>query len=77
MSQTLTIAFEKKEKERLSRVAMSFGLSLPEFSRRVLTELEMAFPTESFNDYENSKAVKASFNKALKNLEAGRVKTKV
>lgn len=77
MNQTITIAIPKKEKERLSRLALNFGLSLPEFSRRVLVELNDTLPTESFDDYENPKKVKAEFNKAMRNLKAGRVKARL
>ena len=47
MSQTLTIKLNQTEMKRLSRLALRYGLSLPEFTRKVLVELEEAFPHES------------------------------
>lgn len=77
MSQNITVTFNKQEKDRLSRLALSYGLSLPDFTRKVLTKFNETFPTESFKDYENPKAVERSFNRALSNLKAGRIKTSI
>lgn len=73
MNQTLTIQLKKREKDDLNRLALRYGLSLPEFGRCILTELRETFPKETFEDYENSKALKASFGRAMKDLEKGRV----
>lgn len=75
MSHNVTITFNKQEKDRLSRLALSYGLSLSDLSRKVLTELNETFPIESFKDYKNPRAVERAFNRALSNLKAGRVKT--
>lgn len=73
MAYNVTVPLKRIEKERLSRLAIRFGLSLPEFSRKVLTELQETFPVESFEDYERPRHTKSAFEKALKNLDAGRV----
>lgn len=74
---TITISFNKKEKDRLSRIALRYGLSLPEFSHKILSELNEVFPAESFEDYDNPKEAWAEFTRALQNLKAGRAKTRV
>lgn len=75
MNRNITITLNQQEKDRLSRLALSYGLSLPDFSHKVLTELNETFPTESFKDYKNPKLAERAFNRALNNLKAGRVKT--
>lgn len=75
MSVPLTISFSKKERERLGRLALRYGLSLPEFSRRILTELNSEIAEESFDDYENPKELRASFGRALRDWRTGRVHT--
>lgn len=77
MSQNITVTFNKQEKDRLSRLALSYGLSLPDFTRKVLTELNETFPTESFKDYKNPRAVERAFIRALSNLKAGRVRANI
>ncbi|HMG73888.1 MAG TPA: hypothetical protein VK582_10335 [Pyrinomonadaceae bacterium] len=77
MSQTLTIKLNQTEMKRLSRLALRYGLSLPEFTRKVLVELEEAFPHESFEDYEDAGALKDSFERALGDWRSGRVQTRL
>ena len=69
----LSIPLPKQKQEQLTRLALRYGLSLPEFSRRVLEELSSDIPEESFDDYENPKELKASFNRAMRDVQAGRV----
>lgn len=73
----LTILLPKKEKERLSRLALRYGLSLPEFSRRILEEVASDIPEESFEDYDNPKRLKDSFKRALRDWHLGRVYTRL
>lgn len=73
----ITIALPKQKKEQLSRLARRYGLSLPEFSRRVLEELSSEFPQESFADYNNPDGLHLSFNKALLEWKTGRVYEKL
>ena len=65
MSQTLTIKLNQTEMKRLSRLALRYGLSLPEFTRKVLVELEEAFPHESFEDYEDAEGLRNPSNTLL------------
>ena len=74
---TLNIQLSKKEQERLSRLAFRYGFSLPEFSKRVLTELLSEIPEESFNDYTNPEELRASFKRALKDWQSGKVHTRL
>lgn len=75
MNSVISIPLPKSEAERLSRLALRYGLSLPEFSRWVLTELAAEIPEESFADYSNPEELRASFNRALRGLRAGRIRT--
>lgn len=69
----MIIKLSKHEKERLSRLALRYGFSLPDFSRKILEEVSSAIPGESFHEYENPKALRASFSRALRDYRAGRV----
>ncbi|MDP1688934.1 MAG: hypothetical protein Q8L47_02280 [bacterium] len=66
----VTVNIPKIEKERLSKIALRYGLSLPELARRVLEEISSEIPNESFGEYKNSKQLRSSFNKALKDWES-------
>ena len=72
---TVSVLLPKKKQEQLTRLALRFGLSLPEFSRRILEEISSDIPEESFEDYKNPEGLKASFNRALRDWRAGRVRT--
>ena len=65
MNKHITITLNNKEKDRLSRLALRYGLSLQEFGRKILLQLQESFPQESFEDYQNPKALKASLTWAL------------
>jgi len=71
----IAINLKKGDKERLNRLALSYGLSLPEFSYKILTELSEIFPHESLKDYKNPKKLKASLVKALDDFHHGRIQT--
>ncbi len=73
----VTISLPKQKKEELSRLSLRYGLSLADFFRRILEELSAEFPKESFEDYDNPKALRASFRKALEDWKAGRVLKKL
>ena len=77
MNSPVSIILPKQEKERLSRLALGYGLSLAEFSRRVLEELASEIPEESFQDYKNPKRLRASFNQALRDWRTGRIRTRL
>ena len=77
MKSSFSIVLPKREQERLSRLALRYGLSLPEFSRRILGEITSDIPEESFDDYENPQELRASFSRALRDWRAGRVRTRL
>lgn len=77
MNSTLTIALSKKEKLRLSRLALRYGLSLAEFSRCVLEQIASEIPEESLRDYVKPRALKASLRRALRDWQVGRVHAKL
>lgn len=68
---TVTIKLPKKEKDRLIRLAIQYGFSLEEFSRRVLEQLASEIPEESLEDYFNPKALKESFRRAITEYKQG------
>lgn len=73
----VTIPLSKKEHERLARLALRYGLSLPKFSRLILQELASEIPEESLEEYEHPERVRASFTRALRDYRAGRVHAKL
>lgn len=73
MRPNIVITLPKKEKIRLQRLALRYGLSLPEFSCRILTELASEFQQESFDNYDNPAGLRASLARALADWQAGRV----
>jgi hypothetical protein len=75
MATPISITLPRDDKERLSRLALRYGLSLPEFSRRILQEVASEIPSESFDDYEHPTRLRASFKRALRDWKAGRVRT--
>lgn len=70
---SISISLPKEKRERLTRLALRYGLSLPEFSRRILEEVSSDIPEESLSDYENPKELKASVNRALRDWRVGKV----
>jgi hypothetical protein len=77
MSQTLTIKLNQSQMKRLSKLALRYGLSLPEFSRTVLIELEESFPADSFAEYDHSEELKASFERGMNDWRTGGVVSKL
>lgn len=68
---TINIELPKKEQERLRQLALRFGLSLPELSRRVLRELCAEIPEETFADYRHPRVLKSSLRRAIHEWESG------
>ena len=75
MATSISIALPRDEKERLSRLALRYGLSLPEFSRHILQEVASEIPEESLDDYEHPARLRASFKRALRDWKVGRTRT--
>ena len=74
---TISVNLPQGEKKRLERLALSYGLSLPEFSRLVLEELSDEIPKESFADYESSKSLKTSLARGLRDWRSGRTSSRL
>lgn len=77
MKTSLTVTLPKKKRNELERLAVRYGLSLPEFFRRVLKELASEFPKESFTEYENPRALKRSLGRALRDWAGGRTRSRL
>lgn len=73
----LTIPLPKKNQQKLSRLALRYGLSLPELTVKILEEVSDEIPGEFLDDYDNPEQLKASFNRALADYRAGRVSSKL
>lgn len=73
----LTIDLPKRTKDRLTRLALLYGFSLQEFSRRVFENLDSAIPEESIEEYKNPKRLRASLRRALRDWKAGRVRRRI
>lgn len=74
---TINIPLTKQAKQRLTRIALRYGLSLPEFSRHILEELTEEVPEEKLSDYEYPKRLEASLRRALRDWKMGRVRQKL
>lgn len=68
---TITITLPEKEKERLNKLAVQYGLSLRELGRKVFEQLSSEFPQESWSDYAGPKTLKDSFKRALNDYKKG------
>jgi len=74
---TINIKIKESEKEKLSRIALRYGLSLSELARRVLEEVREEFELESINDYKNPKEVLKDIDRALLDYKKGIFETKL
>lgn len=74
---TITIKVTKSEREKLSRIALRYGLSLQELAKKALEEVSEEFGIESLSDYKNPAGVKRTFQKALKEYSRGEFLTKL
>ena len=74
---TITIKVKNLEKERLSAIAMRYGLTLSELAKKVLIEIREQFELESLNDYENPAEIKKDLKSALNDYKKGRFLTKL
>lgn len=74
---TITVKMKKSEKEKLSRIALRYGLALPELARRVLEEIREEFELESITDYKNPKKLLKDIDEAMRDYKKGVFKTKL
>lgn len=77
MNSTITISLPKQEKDRLERLALRYGLSLPELSRRVLEEISSDIPEESLNEYLRPRELASSLKQALQDWQRGHVQAQL
>lgn len=70
----LAVPLTKPERERLQKIALQYGLSLAELSRRILTEIATIIPEERLEEYRAPKRLAASLKRAQKDYQAGRVR---
>lgn len=70
---TILITLPKKEKDRLSQLAVHYGFSVQELSSRLLREISDALPEESLDQYRNPRKLHASVRRAVDDWRSGRV----
>jgi len=73
MNLSITISLPKHEKDRLERLALRYGLSLPELSQRVLEAVSSDIPEESLREYMRPRELASSLKQALQDWQRGRV----
>lgn len=74
---TITIKLPKTAEDRLQRLAVRYGFSVTELSRHVLEELVQAVPEETFVDYRNPRALRASVRRGFHDYAKGRIRTRL
>lgn len=77
MSNTITVQLQKRQKEKLHRMAVWYGLSMRDFFSHIIESLTMEMPQESFDDYERPQALRTSFKRGLADYRAGRVSARL
>ncbi len=73
----INIKLNSSEKQRLSAIAMRYGLTLPDLAKKVLQEIKEQFELESLDEYENPTKVKRAIKTALADYQKGRFLTKL
>ena len=74
---TISINLPKKEKERLSRLALRYGLSFRDISRYIIaqaTDALLSIPEESLEEYENADEIRRAFRNALEAQRKGKLR---
>ena len=74
---TINVKLNSSEKQRLSAIAMRYGLTLPDLARKVLQEVKEQFELESLEEYENPDKIKKSIKTALQDYKKGKFLTKL
>ncbi len=69
---TINIKLNNSEKQRLSAIAMRYGLTLPDLAKKVLEELKGQFELESIHEYENPSKVAKAVKIALQDYKKGK-----
>lgn len=73
----ITINLPVQRKEKLTRIALLYGLSLQDLTRHILEEITTTITEESINEYAHPIRIKQSLKKALKEWETGKVTDKL
>ncbi|MEK7146801.1 MAG: hypothetical protein AAB772_00935 [Patescibacteria group bacterium] len=71
MSKVL-IELKNKDEEKLSRLAIRYGISIEEFINKLIKELSSEIPEESLSEYKNPKKIKNSLKRSLSEYQRGR-----
>ncbi len=74
---TITVKIKKSEQDRLNRIALRYGLSLPDLATKVLVQIREQFELESLNDYDNPAEIKKALKGALNDYKKGYSVTKL
>ena len=69
-SESIKFDVPKREADRLNNLALSYGLSLGEFFKKLSAKVSNSIGLESWSDY--SPATKTSFKNALADFKAGK-----
>lgn len=77
MNKIIKTTIHKRHADRLSRLAMRYGLSLDGFVSRVLSEISDDIPEESLSDYATPRALSSSIKRGLADWDNGRLSTKL
>lgn len=68
---TITIKLQNNDKERLLDLSLQYGISIREFLGKIISQLASEIPEELLSEYEHSKALKKSLDKALLDYKKG------
>ncbi len=74
---SINIKLNNSEKQRLSAIAMRYGLTLPDLAKKVLQEVKEQFELESLDEYENPNKVSKAIKTALREYKKGKFLTKL
>ncbi len=74
---TINVKLNNAEKQRLSAIAMHYGLTLPDLAKKVLQEVKEQFELESLEEYENPVKIRRTIKTALSDYKKGRFLTKL
>ena len=76
-SSQITINLPLRQKEKLTRIALRYGLSLQDLTRHILEEITTGIGEESLSEYAHPARIRRSLKNALKEWESGTVTDKL
>jgi len=74
---TINIKLNNSEKQRLSAIAMRYGLTLPDLAKKVLQEVREQFELESLDHYENPEKIRKTIKRGISDYKKGKFFTKL